>query len=82
MVSLPNSKMNTPARLKKIEDKLNLKQGNKHVIWPILGGASGGEPYRNVTPKESEMLTNKRGPVPMCIALSREKEFLEYLESK
>lgn len=74
--------MNTPSRLKKIEDKLNTKQRSKRVIWPILGGASGGEPYRDLTPKESEILSNKGQPVPICIALSREKEFLEYLKDE
>lgn len=82
MVSPPNYNMNTPARLRKIEAKLSIKQRNGRVIWPILGGASGGEPYRDVTPKESETLSNKGQPVPICIALSREKEFLAYLESE
>lgn len=74
--------MNTPARLRKIEDKLNAKQGNMRVIWPILGGASSGEPYRDVTPQEAQILVSKRQPVPIGIALRREKEFLEYLKNE
>lgn len=73
--------MNTPGRLRKIEDKLNAKISNKQVIWPILGGASSGEQYRDLTPKESEILSNKGQPVPICIALNKEKEFLEYLKT-
>lgn len=74
--------MNTPARLRKIEDKLNAKVGNKQVIWPILGGASDGEPYRTITLAEEKILISKQQPVPIGIALRREKEFLEYLESE
>lgn len=73
--------MNTSARLRKVEDKLNAKQGNNSVVWPILGGASSGEPCRDLTPQESEILSNKGQPVPIAIALSREKEFQEYLKS-
>lgn len=74
--------MNTPSRLRKIEEKINAKACNKQVIWPILGGASSGEPYRNITPDEENVLINKREPVPIAVALSREKEFLEYLGSE
>lgn len=73
--------MNTPSRLRKIEEKLNAKQRSKRIIWPILGGASSGEPYRDVTPQEAQVLVNKGQPAPIGIALGREKEFLKYLES-
>lgn len=71
--------MNSQARLRKIEEKLNQKIGNKRVIWPILGGASKGDSYRVVTSEEGRVLMNMGQPVPIGIALSREKEFLEYL---
>lgn len=78
--------MNTPTRLKKIEDKLNAKITNKRAIWPILGGLSTDtsvphETTRHPTPKEAGMLQSKGMPVPICIALSREKEFQEYLKT-
>lgn len=78
--------MNTPTRLKKIEDKLNAKITNKRAIWPILGGLSTDpsvphEPTRHLTPKEAGILQSKGVPVPICIALSREKEFQEYLKT-
>lgn len=76
--------MNTTARLRKIEGKLHTKQRSKRVIWPIYGGLSTAPSLqvRNVTPKEAEILTSKGQPIPICIALNREKEFLEYLESE
>ena len=74
--------MNTSARLRKVEDKLNAKQRSKHIIWPILGGASSGESYRDVTPQEGQMLVAKGQPVPIGIALNKEEEFLAYLESE
>lgn len=79
--------MNTPARLRRIEGKIHTKQRSKRVIWPILGGLSTApsvphESSRNVTPQEAEILISKGQPVPICIALSRENEFLEYLESE
>lgn len=76
--------MNAPARLRKIEAKLNTKQINKRLIWPIYGGLSTdpSPQVRNVTPQEVEILLSKRLSAPLCIALNREKEFLKYLESK
>lgn len=77
--------MNTPARLRKIEAMLNTKQKSKRVIWPIYGGLSTHsslqhEPSRNVISHEAEILISKGQPVPICIALTREKEFQEYLK--
>ena len=76
--------MNTPSRLKKIEDKLNTKQRSKRIIWPIYGGLSADphEPSRNITPKEAGILQSKGIPVPLCVALNREKEFQEYLKNE
>lgn len=75
--------MNTPARLRKIEDKLNTKQKKKHIIWPIYGGLSTDPSLqvRNVTPQEAEILISKGQPVPICVALNREKEFQECLKT-
>jgi len=75
--------MNTPTRLRKIEDKLNAKITNKRAIWPILGGLSTdpSEPARNVTSQEAGILQSKGVPVPIRIVLSREKEFQEYLKT-
>lgn len=82
--------MNTPSRLRKIEDKLNKKQRSKHVIWPILGGLSTRIPGENtpdlatrpVTSEEGMIAQAKNLPCPILIARSREKEFLAYLESE
>lgn len=76
--------MNTPGRLRRIEKNLNNKFGKKLPIFPIMGGLSSdpNQSSRNVTPQEAQILQSKRVPVPIRIALSREQEFLEYLESE
>ncbi len=81
--------MNIVTRIRKIEDKLSNKFDKRLDIWPILGGLSThvpGEdipdrPSRPVTPQESEILKSKGLPIPICIDLSREEEFQEYLKT-
>lgn len=73
--------MNTSIRIRKLEDKISNKLDKKTSIWPILGGAFEGDPYRDVTPEEGEILKHKGVPIPICIALSREDEFQEYLKT-
>lgn len=61
---------------KKIDKILSFK---KLPIFPIYGGASGGESVRDVTQQEAEILSHKGIPVPIKISLTHEQEFLEVL---
>jgi len=77
-------------------NKNRIKQLNKKVdkiisrtqqfTFPIHGGFSNGPiPItfaREVTPQEAEILQRMNLPVPISIALDREKEFLELLSSQ
>lgn len=64
---------------KKVDKLLSLK---KVAILPIYGGASSGEPYRNVTPEEAEILQAKGMPAPITVCLNREQEFQQLLNNE
>jgi len=68
---------------KKIDKILKIK---KLPNWPILGGLSDSsitrELTRSVTPEEGVIARAKGLPCPISIALSRETEFLEYLNAE
>jgi len=52
----------------------------KVIILPILGGASSGEPYRDIT--SAEIIHLKRLACPIAVSLKREQEFQSLLHNE
>ena len=81
-IPLQLSNMNA-ARIEQLNKKVDKMLSFKKVtIFPILGGASSGEPHRDVTSEEAEILHLKGVPCPIAVSFKREEEFQRLLNNE
>jgi len=70
-------------RIKRLNKKIDkMFNSKKTIIFPIMGGLALGEQVRKVTDEEAQILISKGMPVPINIALNREKELQELIKNE